>query len=368
MRRALALARGVLGRTSPNPAVGAVVVRDGRVVGEGATQPPGQAHAEIVALAQSGAAARGAALYVTLEPCAHYGRTPPCTLAVITAGVARVVVATPDPNPLTAGRGLAELRAAGVAVEVGLCADEARELNEWFAHYIATGRPFTLAKFAMSLDGKIATATGEARWISGPAARERVHEWRDVYDAIMVGAGTVLADDPELTARPRQVARPPCHPLRVVVDARGRIAPTARVFQPDLPGRTLVATTEQAPAGWRAALDDQGVEVLALPQRDGLVDLPALWRALGDRAVASVLLEGGAALLASAVAAGLVGKLAVFVAPKLIGGAQAPGPLGGSGWPRLAEAPMLRFARFERVGDDVLILAYPREAACSPAS
>lgn len=368
MRRALALAHGVLGRTSPNPAVGAVLVREGQLIGAGATQPPGQAHAEVIALQQAGAAARGATLYVTLEPCAHFGRTPPCTLALIGAGVARVVVAMPDPNPLTGGRGIAELRAAGIAVEVGLCADEAHELNEWFVHYTTTGRPFTLAKFAMSLDGKIATATGESRWVSGPAARERVHEWRDVYDALMVGAGTVIADDPQLTTRRRAIDRPPRHPLRVVVDARGRIPLTARVFAPDLPGRTLVATTDRAPAAWAAALGERGVEVLRLPQRDGFVDLPALWQALGQRAVASLLLEGGATLLASAVAARLVDKFAVFVAPKLIGGAQAPSPLGGAGWTRLADAPALRFARVEQVGDDVLIVAYPRKTACSPAS
>lgn len=368
MRRALDLGRSVLGRTSPNPAVGAVVVRDGRVVGEGATQPPGQAHAEIVALRQAGEAARGATLYVTLEPCGHHGRTPPCSQALIAAGIARVVAATSDPNPLTSGRGPAELRAAGIAVEVGLCEDAARELNEAFIHYITTGRPFTLAKFAMSLDGKIATASGESRWISSPASRLRVHEWRDVSDAIMVGAGTVLADDPELTTRLPHAERPPRHPLRVIVDARGRIPLTARVLSPTLPGETLVATTGLASPTWLAELRERGIGVLVLPDNDSLVDLVALWRALGQREVTSVLLEGGATLLASAVAAGLVDKVAVFIAPKLIGGRHAPGPLGGVGWARLAEAPALRFAHVERVGDDVLVIAYPREAGCSLAS
>lgn len=368
MRRALDLARSVLGRTSPNPAVGAVVVRDGRVVGEGATQPPGGAHAEVVALRQAGAAARGATLYVTLEPCGHQGRTPPCSQAIIAAGIARVVTATEDPNPLTSGRGPAALRAAGITVEVGLCEAAARELNEAYVCYITTGRPFTLAKVAMSLDGKIATASGESRWISGPAARQRVHEWRDVSDAIMVGAGTILADDPALTTRLPGTERPPHHPLRVIVDARGRIPLTARVLSPDLPGRTLVATTAFAGDAWLAALRAQGAETLVLPADGGLVDLAALWRALGQREVTSVLLEGGATLLASAVAAGLVDKLAVFIAPKLIGGREAPGPLGGPGWARLADAPGLRFARVELMGEDVLVIAYPREGACSPAS
>ncbi len=357
--RALQLARGVVGRTSPNPAVGAVLVRDGRVVGEGATHPPGGPHAEIVALRMAGAQARGATLYVTLEPCSHHGRTPPCADALIAAGVAAVYYASGDPHPV-AGGGARVLRAAGVTVVPGegAWAEEARRVNEAFMHWATVRRPFVTVKWAMSLDGKIATRSGASRWITGEAARQRVHAWRDATDAILIGSGTALADDPALTTR--LDGRDGRHPLRVVLDGRGRLPTTARLVAAALPGRTLVATTAASPPAWRAVLTGAGVDVVVLPPgAHGRVDLAALLNVLGARDVTSLLVEGGAEVAASVISTGLGDKYLVFAAPLVIGGAAAPGPVGGIGPTLLADAPRLRLDAVERVGDDALLTCYP---------
>lgn len=358
MRRALALAAQARGRTSPNPLVGAVVVREGRIVGEGYHQKAGTPHAEVHALQAAGELARGATLYVNLEPCDHYGRTPPCTEAILSAGIAEVHIAMLDPNPLVNGRGRARLEAAGLRTVVGECAAEAQELNEAFTTYITAGRPFVVAKFACSLDGKTATAGGESRWISGEAARRRVHELRDTVDAILVGAATVIADDPLLTTRlPERKGR---HPLRVIADSRGRVPLSARVFDPALPGKTLVAATAAWPAERCAALSERGIEVLFLPSdAHGRVDLAALLAELGRREVVSLLVEGGGTLLDALLRARLVDKVLAFIAPLLIGGRQAPVAVGGEGFVRLADAPRLARVRVEQVGDDILISGYP---------
>lgn len=357
MALALDLAREAQGFTSPNPPVGAVIRREGAVVGQGATQPPGGPHAEIVALRMAGDLARGATLFVTLEPHSFQGRTPPCTDAIIAAGIAAVHVAVLDPNPRVNGAGVAQLRAAGIAVEVGLGADAAARLVAPFAHWLAAGQPLGIAKIAMSLDGKIATRAGQSQWITGPEARARGHQLRQASDAIVVGIETALADDPRLTTRlpdlPPERLR---HPLRVVVDSRGRLPPTARMLDPATPGHTLVATTEHAPAAWRTALADRGAEVVVLPAAaGGRVDLAALWSLLGARGALTALIEGGGALLGAAVAAGLVGRVVAFVAPLIIGGQAAPGPVGDPGVAALAAARRLRWATVERVGADVLL-------------
>lgn len=355
MDRALALAERAAGRTSPNPMVGAVVVRDGRVVGEGYHAAAGQPHAEVVALRQAGEAARGATLYVTLEPCCHYGRTPPCTREVIGAGVTRVVAAMLDPNPRVAGRGVEELRRAGVEVRVGCREEEARRLNEAFCKYITTGVPFVTYKAALSLDGKVATAGGDSRWISGEESRGLVHRLRDRYDAVMVGVGTVLADDPLLTCR-LEGGR---DPVRVVVDSRGRLPLNARLLHSGSRARTLVTTTAAMPGETRAALEAiPGVEVMEVASSGGRVDPEALLRALGEREITSVLLEGGPTLAASMLAGGWVDKIMFFLAPLLVGGARAPSPLGGEGVARLGDARRLRDVRVERVGEDILVTAY----------
>ncbi|HEX2326619.1 MAG TPA: bifunctional diaminohydroxyphosphoribosylaminopyrimidine deaminase/5-amino-6-(5-phosphoribosylamino)uracil reductase RibD [Chloroflexota bacterium] len=353
MARALELARAVKGRTSPNPAVGAVLVRDGVVVGEGATLPYGQPHAEPVALRAAGERARGATLYVTLEPCSHWGRTPPCAGAIVEAGVAEVHLATLDPNPEVAGRGRAWLEGAGVRTTVGDGLREARALNADFARWIVSRRPFVLAKFATSLDGRIATRSGDSRWITGPPAREEGHRLRDRADAILVGVGTVLADDPQLTTR--LPVPDPQHPWRLVLDSTGRTPLTARLLGGELPGRTAICTTEQSPPAWRAAVEERGAEVLVLPQREGKVDLEALLDELGRRRVTSLLVEGGARVHGAFFDAGLVDRVVAFVAPLLIGGREAPGPVGGQGPARLSEARPLLQREVRQVGVDTLI-------------
>jgi len=356
MGRALALAALGEGRTRPNPPVGAVVARDGAVVGEGFHAAAGGPHAEVVALAAAGEAARGATLYVTLEPCAHHGRTPPCTEAILAAGVARVVVAVSDPDPRVTGGGLDALRRAGVAVTLGLLAEEAGELIAPFARHAASGRPLVTAKYAMTLDGRIATRTGHARWITGPAARRRAHALRDAADAVLVGAGTVRADDPRLTVRHGVRGRAPRQPLRVVLGGRGGLSASARVFDADLPGRTVLATTAD-PLAHAARLEARGVEVVRLSAApDGRVDLPALLDWLGAHDVMSLLVEGGSAVLGAFFAAGLVDRVVAFVAPKIVGGAGAPGPVGGDdGARRMSEAVVLGGIRTQRVGDDLMV-------------
>jgi len=361
--RTLRLARGVAGRTSPNPAVGAVLVRDGQTVGEGATQPPGGPHAEVVALRAAGDRAQGATLYVTLEPCSHYGRTPPCSDAIITAGVATVHYAVGDPNPRVAGGGARALSGAGVRVVAGegTWSAAAERLNESFFHWVTHRRPFVIAKWAMSLDGKIATRGGESRWITGAAARRQVHELRDTTDAILVGSGTILADDPALTTRLE--GREARHPLRVVLDGRGRLVATARLVAGELPGHTLVATTAASPPAWRAALAALGAAVAVFPPGPhGGADLDAVLDYLGARDVASLLVEGGAGVLASFIEARLVDKYLVFVAPLVIGGAAAPGPVAGTGPELLADAARLRLDAVERIGQDTLLTCYPIKA------
>ncbi len=355
MRRAIALARETLGSASPNPSVGAVIVKDGAVVGEGWTQPAGGPHAEIIALRQAGEAARGATVYTTLEPCCHFGRTPPCTRALIDAGIAEVHAAILDPNEQVNGAGAAELRSAGVAVTLGTCAEEAAETMEGFLHRMRTGLPFAVAKFAMSLDGKIATATRESRWVSGEAGRRRAHELRQTCDAIMAGAGTVAIDNPKLTARDAEGKPLERQPLRVVVDSTGRSPVSSRVF--DGPGSVLVATVG-VDAATEAAYRATGADVAHLPGPDGRVDLRALMGCLADRGVNSVLVEGGGVLLASMFRDGLVSKVEAIVAPMIIGGEHARTPVEGEGFSRIGDALRLSRVSAGRLGEDVHIVGY----------
>jgi len=356
MRLALAEARRALGRVSPNPAVGAVVVREGQAVARGRTQPPPGPHAEVVALARAGELARGATLYVTLEPCAHHGRTPPCTEAILRAGVAEVHMAMLDPDPRVCGRGKETLERAGVAVRLGEGEAEARRLLEAYVKHRTTGRPFVIAKFAASLDGRIAAASGDSRWVSGPQSLAWAHRLRTRMDAIAVGSGTVLVDDPHLTARPGgRLARH--QPLRVGLDSRGRIPLTARVLDRAAP--TLVATTAASPEEWRQALTDRGVEVLLLPPQDGgRVDLAALLRELGRRGVLSLLVEGGGELLGSFFDARLVDKVHAIVAPLVIGARGARAAVEGQGATVMAQALRLRQLSVRRLGDDILVTGY----------
>ena len=355
MARALELAWSAVGRTSPNPSVGAVLVRDGGVVGEGSTRPAGQAHAEVVALEQAGELARGATLYVTLEPCSHYGRTPPCTEAIIAAGVAEVNVSTIDRNPRVSGSGIDLLQESGIAVSVGEGRSEADELAAPHAKLTTSGRPLVTAKFAMSLDGKIATRTGDSKWITGEESRRYVHELRARSDAIMAGIGTVVADDPQLTARKSDGTPQSRQPLRVVMDSSGRIPISSRLLSQ--PGGTLV-TTAGASREKQAALLDAGAEVLDVPAIDGRVDLHALMDELGRRGMTTVFVEGGATLLGSLFDAGLVDRVVAFVAPVIIGGESALSPVGGEGMELMADALRLVDVQFHTFGDDVAVTGW----------
>ncbi len=354
MRRALELAERGRGWVEPNPMVGAVVVRDGGIVGEGWHERFGGPHAEPNAIAAAGEGCRGATLYVTLEPCTHHGKTPPCVPAVVAAGFARVVAAMVDPDPRNQGRGIQQLRAAGLEVEVGLLEAEAQRLNAPFAKLTTRGLPFVTAKWAMSLDGKSATRTRDSRWVSSEPSRQLVHVLRGQADAILVGIGTVLADDPLLTARPPG----PRVAARIVADSQARLPPDCRLVRSVAEAPLVVATTESAPADRRAALAAAGAEVLVLPVEGARVCLRALMAELGRRRMTNVLLEGGGELAAAALAAGLVDKLLVFVAPKIVGGRDAPTPVEGEGVAAMAQALKAREWTVRRVGDDALIEAW----------
>ena len=366
MQSALELAAGGAGWVSPNPMVGCVVVKDGEVVGRGHHQRFGGPHAEVHALYEAGDRARGAVLYVTLEPCCHTGKTPPCVDAILQARVGRVVVAMRDPNPLVDGGGLSRLESAGVEVTVGVCEAEALRLNEAFVKYITTRRPFVTSKSAITLDGKIATRSGASRWITGEAARAAGHRLRHASDAILVGIGTVLQDDPQLTTRlPGQRG---VNPLRIVVDSTLRLAPTAQVADVAQDRRTLIATTEQATDASVRVLRERGVEVTRLPAcAGGRVNLDALCTVLGERGVASVLVEGGAVLTAALLKQRLIDKMVFFVAPKIIGG-DGISVFGPCGVDTMEQALLLRDLTSRRIGGDVMLEAYPAWAACSPVA
>jgi diaminohydroxyphosphoribosylaminopyrimidine deaminase/5-amino-6-(5-phosphoribosylamino)uracil reductase len=352
MQRALELAARARGLTSPNPMVGAVLVRDGAMIGEGFHRAAGAPHAEIEALTEAGARAQGATLYVTLEPCAHHGRTGPCAPVVIAAGVRRVVIATGDPNPRVAGRGVQALREAGIDVLTGVLEAPAAALNRVFFTAMREGRPHVTLKAAATLDGKIADMHGTSKWITGEAARLEGRRLRSAADAIVVGIGTVLADDPALTVRldgpwPRQ-------PLRVVLDSKARTPTSARVIQGDPPGHAIVAVGAEAPDTRVRALEDAGAQIVRCPGADGRVSPAGLLAALNAREVRGVLVEGGAEVAAAFVDADLVDRVAMFLAPRLLGGVKAPSVIAGAGR-ELSRALRLEGVEVRRLGDDLLV-------------
>lgn len=352
MRRCLELAAQARGLTSPNPLVGCVIVRDGEVVGKGFHQQAGGPHAEVHALSDAGEAAAGADLYVNLEPCCHFGRTPPCTEAILQAGVRRVVVGMLDPNPKVAGQGIAQLRSGGIAAETGVLEPECRRLNAPFVKYITIGIPYVLWKMAASLDGRVAAANGHARWVTGPEARAEVHALRQDLDAVMVGSGTVLADDPQLTVRPL----PPgwSQPARVVVDGRGRVPVQARVWADDAP--VFWAVGAEARMQQAAATLGSHVQILRSPTPQ--IQLPWLLERLGEAEITSVLLEGGPQLATAFWQNQLVDEVRWYVAPKVIGGDGLPavGPLGHTAMPQIGS---LQSVNCRSVGDDICIEGYP---------
>ncbi|TMV51649.1 bifunctional diaminohydroxyphosphoribosylaminopyrimidine deaminase/5-amino-6-(5-phosphoribosylamino)uracil reductase RibD [Paenibacillus mesophilus] len=367
MRLALQLAEKALGQTGINPVVGCVIVKEGRIVGLGSHLQRGSHHAEVNALLMAGKEAEGGTAYVTLEPCSFYGRTPPCADRLVAEKISRVVVACTDPNPKVAGTGIEKLRSHGVRVDVGVLEQEARQLNEMFNKFIVTRLPFVTLKSATTLDGKIASRSGDSKWISGDASRAQVHMLRHRHQAIMVGVETVIADDPLLTARLEVAA---IQPVRLVVDSKLRIPLDAKVVK-DQSAKTIVLTTNQASIEQIMRLNALGVEVIKCG--DGpRVDLRKAMATMTEREIGSILLEGGGRLNGAMLEAGLVDKIVLYLAPKIVGGADAPGAFALAGFERMADAIALERVTIERIGDDCCITGYPRserrQEACSPES
>ena len=358
MKRALSLAAKGKGRTSPNPMVGAVIVKHGHIVGEAWHRKPGEPHAEILALHQAGPRARGGVLYVTLEPCCHTNkRTPPCVPLLLQSGLARVCVAMVDPNPQVKGRGIHALEQANLPVSVGVLENEARRLNEVYGYWMTTGRPLVILKGAMTLDGKIATSTGESRWMTGERARQDVHRLRNQMDAIMVGVGTILADDPELSARGKTTTgkRVGRQPVRVVLDSQLRIPLKAKILQWVGEQPTILCTTTQAPQKKIQLLRERGIHVWVFPAQAGMVSLKPCLTRLGKEGLTSVLLEGGSTVNASALQQGLVNRVRLYLAPTLLGGQDAKGLIGGLSPKKLDRAWPLADCQLRKIGSDWLV-------------
>jgi len=362
MRRALKLAEKGWGRTRPNPLVGCVIVRDGEVLAEGYHAALGRAHAERAAIEhaqQQGIDLTGATLYVNLEPCSHFGRTPPCADLIIENRLTRVVIAMEDPNPLVAGRGIKALRTAGIEVTTGVLESEARRLNEIFIKHITTGKPYVILKAAISVDGKIATHTGESQWISGADSRKMVHRWRSRTAAILVGINTVLQDNPSLTTRLH--GKKDLDPARIIVDSKGKLTTHFRVFNPGSKAQVIVATTSAIKPDHAEQLIQAGANILVLDGPDGQVDLTALIDQLGESGIDSILLEGGGRLNEAFLRAGLVDKIMLFMAPKIIGGSASIACFHGEGTEHLTDAITIADMTITPVGDDFLIEGYPQK-------
>jgi diaminohydroxyphosphoribosylaminopyrimidine deaminase/5-amino-6-(5-phosphoribosylamino)uracil reductase len=358
MKAALGLARKGLGKTSPNPAVGAVIVRKDQVVAAGFHRKAGAPHAEVEALSQlRGNARQGDTLYVTLEPCNHFGRTPPCTQAILEKGVRKVVVGMWDPNPHVTGGGCDYLSGHGVEVVTGVLEEECRRLNECFVTYVSKGRPFVIAKTAMTLDGWTATSTGHSRWVTSERSRQWVHRLRSRVDGIMVGVGTVVADDPLLNARLRRGRGR--DPVRIIVDTHLRIPVNARVLAPAGGSETLIAVSDEVGSRRLKKLDGKGITFLMCPEKEGKIDLRALMDMLGKRSIASVLLEGGATLMGAMIRERLVDKFCIFKAPKILGGSDGRPMALGKGPSRMDQSIVLKDIRIRRFGEDLLITGYP---------
>ena len=363
MEHALELAARGTGRTRPNPLVGAVLVKDGAIIGEGWHEYFGGPHAEVNAFANCKTDPKGATLYVTLEPCCHYGKTPPCTDLIISKDIDRVVIAMTDPNPLVSGKGIRRLRDAGIFVTTGIMEKEAKKLNEIFMKFITQKKPFVLYKSAMSMDGKTACHTGESQWISSEESRDETHALRGIYASVMVGAGTVKSDNPRLTARMEGME----DPIRIIIDGKLSSPTTAQVFQN--PGRVIVLTTSAAEPEKLKELQDLGVEIICADgDTEGMVNLESAMTGLAVNGIDSILLEGGAETAASAFQAGIVDKVRFYMAPLLIGGKNAPGSLGGIGADTLSDAIILENIHTERSGEDLVIEAYVKKKNTSDAA
>lgn len=361
MKIALSLARATIGQTSPNPSVGAVIAKDGQLISTGIHKKAGEAHAEVMAIQAAGLSAKGANLYVTLEPCCHYGKTPPCANLIIESGIKKVFVSCLDPNPKVAGKGIEKLQKAGIEVEVGLCEKEGRQINEMFFHWIQTKTPFVTLKAAITIDGKIATKTGDSKWITSPEARLDVHNLRHEHDAILVGIGTILSDNPLLTTRRPQGGK---NPIRVILDSHLKIPKFANVVQ-DQSAKTVIFTGNEIDISKKSELEMMGVHIISLPSTSIL--LQDVLNILGDMKVMSLLVEGGSEIHGSFIQANLFQQMIVYMAPKLVGGKNAFPFVGGAGFENMIDASKLEFTHVEKVGPDLKIIAKPlvkEETSC----
>lgn len=361
MKLALELARKGEGLTRPNPPVGAVVVKNKRLIGTGFHQHAGGDHAEVIALKRAGSQARNANLYVTLEPCSTYGKTPPCVQAIIKSGIRKVITAASDPNPRHQGRGIFTLRRAGIKVIEGVCRNEGQKLIEPFKKWIISGKPYVSLKMAMSYDGKTADYRGHSRWITGNSARLSVQDMRRRADAVLVGAGTILADNPSLLPKPALGRKL----YRIILDAKGRVSPDAKVLRGSAARQTIMATTRQCPERRRQEWGKHGAQIWLLPSRQGQVSIPALINKIGGMGLLRVLCEGGAEVASSLVHAGMVDEFIFFIAPCLLGGKNAPSAVGGHGW-QLSKMSKLRFVEWRAIDNDILIRAKPLKRRQKP--
>jgi diaminohydroxyphosphoribosylaminopyrimidine deaminase/5-amino-6-(5-phosphoribosylamino)uracil reductase len=353
MKRTLRLAEKGWGRTSPNPMVGAVLVKNGAVVGQGYHTKAGEAHAEIVALQEAKEEARGAVLYLNLEPCTHYGKTPPCAPQIIQSNVKRVVIGMEDPNPLVKGKGVEILRRAGLEVDVGVLEKECQRLNEAFSKFILKKEPFVILKVAATLDGKMATRNGDSKWISGEASRHLVHQWRDRVDGVLVGIGTVLKDDPMLTSRIKKGR----DPYRIVLDSRLKIPEEAKVINTS-PSKTIIASTEIAPKDKIEKLEQKGVQIFLLDSKEGKINLKSCLSKLGEIGMMSLMVEGGSRVNGSFLDEGLIDKLFLFLSKKIMGDPHALGIFGGKGTSSVQEVIVLNEMKTRKIGEDILIESY----------
>lgn len=356
MKRALMLAEKGWGRTNPNPLVGAVIVKNGKIIGEGYHEYFGGSHAEVNALKSAVGDVKGATMFVTLEPCSHYGKTPPCSDAIIKFGIKEVYIAMEDPNPKVSGNGIRKLKEAGINVHVGMMEKEARQLNEIFIKYITTKLPFVILKSAMSIDGKIACHTGDSKWITSEKSREYVHRIRGRVSSIMVGVNTIIEDNPMLTARINGLKSP----VRVIVDSKGRIPIGSNVIK-DKTAKTIIAATELMPDDVRQKLEDMDIEVIVLKSSNLRVPLKELMVKLGQMGIDSILIEGGGTVNWTAFKEGIADKVMFFIAPKIIGGKNALTPVEGEGFESMADSINLKDIELERINDDILITGYIRK-------
>lgn len=355
MQHALSLSLKGSGFVNPNPLVGAVIVKNGEIIGEGFHKKFGQAHAEINAINSSAIDVAGATMYVTMEPCNHFGKTPPCTEQIIKEKFSRIVIGMKDPNPNVKGNGIQSLINAGIEVDAGILEKEAKKINEVYSNYIQSGKPFCVLKTAMTLDGKISTYTGDSKWISNKKSREWVHQLRHKYSAIMVGVNTVINDNPMLTDRSENIYK--SHPIRIIVDSSGRTPLDANVINSQT-AKTVIAVTQKAEDSFISIMQNKGVEIIICPEKDNKVDLQFLVTELGKKGIDSILLEGGSTLNFSALKDKIVHKLYSFISPKLIGGENAYTPVGGAGFKKVDDAITLQIEKIHRFEEDIMVEAY----------